>query len=71
MIKTVFHTNNFSNDSLRASSEKLSRAEVGSSSIIISGFFKNNFAIASLCFCHPESLTHLSQICVSNQSLNS
>jgi hypothetical protein len=48
------------------SSEKLSSAEVGSSKMIIFGSFKNIFAIASLCFCHHESFTPRSQICVSS-----
>jgi hypothetical protein len=47
------------------SSEKLSSADVGSSKIIIFGFFKNIFAMANLCFCHPESFTPRSHICVS------
>jgi hypothetical protein len=46
------------------SSEKLSSAEVGSSSKIISGFLINILAIANLCLCHPESLIHFSPISV-------
>jgi hypothetical protein len=46
------------------SSEKLSRADVGSSKIIILGSFKNIFAIANLCFCHQLNFIHLSQISV-------
>jgi hypothetical protein len=48
------------------SSEKLSSAEVGSSSKIISGFLINILAIASLCLCHPDNLIHFSQISVSS-----
>jgi hypothetical protein len=45
----------------------LSSAEVASSSISILGFFRNNLAIASLCFSHQLSFSHLSQISVSIQ----
>jgi hypothetical protein len=48
-----------------------SNADVGSSSMIIEGSFKNILAIASLCFCHQESLTPRSPISVSNPSLKS
>ena len=52
--------------SVMASSEKLSRALVGSSRRIISGSFRNIFAIASRCFCPPESRTPRSPISVSS-----
>jgi hypothetical protein len=42
----------------------LSSAEVASSNIKILGFFKNNLAIASLCFSHQLNFNHLSQIIV-------
>jgi hypothetical protein len=43
-------------------SEIESKAEVGSSKMIISGFFKKILAIANLCFSHHDNLTHFSQI---------
>jgi hypothetical protein len=64
---TVFHVKRLLNAILTSSSLKLSSAEVGSSKRIIFGFFSIILAIASLCFCHQESLTHFSQICVWSQ----
>jgi hypothetical protein len=49
----------------------LSKAEVASSSTSIFGFFKNNLAIANLCFSPQLSFNHLSQIIVSSQFSNS
>jgi hypothetical protein len=54
-----------------SSSEKLSKALVGSSKRIIFGSFKNILAIANLCLCPHDNLTHLSQISVFNQSAKS
>jgi len=68
---TVLPLKSTSSASVIASSEKLSSAEVGSSRRIISGFLRNIFAIASLCFCPHESLTPLSPICVSIHFLSS
>gem|GEM_PF-858230 len=53
------------------SSEKLSRADVGSSRSTISGSFINIFAIASLCLCPHDNLIHFSQISVSIPFSNS
>ena len=49
-----------------ASSLNESSALVGSSRRMISGFLRNILAMARRCFCHPESLTHLSPISVSS-----
>jgi hypothetical protein len=65
MTITVLHLNSFSMASAIFASEKLSRAEVGSSRIMIFGFFRNIFAIAILCLCHQLSLIPFSQISVS------
>ena len=65
-MMTVRSRNSSSSAMVIASSEKLSSAEVGSSSSMISGSFKNIFAIASLCFCPPLNRTHRSQISVSS-----
>ena len=65
-ITTVRPTKSRSSASVIASSEKLSKALVGSSSKIISGSFRNIFAIASRCFCPPESRTPRSPISVSS-----
>jgi hypothetical protein len=65
---TVLHLNNLCIAFVIFSSEKLSSAEVGSSSNIISGFLINILAIANLCLCHPDNLIHFSQISVSIQA---
>jgi len=49
----------------------LSRAEVASSSISISGSLRNSLAIESLCFSHPLSFHHLSHITVFIQNSKS
>ncbi len=65
-MMTVLSLKSSSSAIVIASSEKLSSAEVGSSRRMISGSFKNIFAIASLCFCPHESLTPSSPISVSS-----
>jgi len=62
---TVLHLNSLCSAADIFSSLTESRAEVGSSSNSISGFFKNILAIASLCLCHPDNLTPFSPISVS------
>jgi hypothetical protein len=68
MMMTVRHSKRVWSAAVIASSEKLSSALVGSSRSIISGFFRNIFAIARRCFCPQESRTHLSPISVSSPS---
>jgi hypothetical protein len=68
MIITVLSLNKLCIALVICSSEKLSSAEVGSSKIIILGFFRNILAIANLCLCHQLNLIHLSHISVSTQS---
>ena len=65
-MMTVLPSKRVWSASVMASSEKLSRALVGSSRRIISGSFRNIFAIASRCFCPPESRTPRSPISVSS-----
>ncbi len=65
MIRTVLSLKRVSSALVICSSEKESSALVGSSSRIISGFFRKILAMASRCFCPQLSLTHLSQISVS------
>ncbi|MCO5594159.1 hypothetical protein L7F22_048182 [Adiantum nelumboides] len=45
-------------------SDSASRADVASSSSKIAGFFSTARAIATLCFCPPDSCTPLSPTCV-------
>lgn len=71
IIITVRHAKRLLNASVTASSLILSRADVGSSRMMISGSFRNNLAIASLCLCHHESLIPLSPISVSSPSAKS
>ena len=65
MMMTVRHVNKVFIACVTASSDSLSRAEVGSSSMMILGSFKNILAIARRCFWPPESLTQRSHISVS------
>jgi hypothetical protein len=64
IIREVFHSISSSSDFWISISVLLSRAEVASSSIKISGFFKNILAMLIRCFSPHESLTHLSPISV-------
>gem|GEM_PF-3255925 len=68
---TVLPLKRLCNAILICSSLKLSSAEVGSSSKMIFGFLSIILAIASLCFCHHDNLTHLSPISVSSPFSNS
>ena len=64
-MMTVLSLKSISSASVIFSSEKLSRAEVGSSRSMISGSLRNIFAIARRCFCHQLNLTPRSPISVS------
>ena len=64
---TVLHVNKLFIAFVTSSSAKLSNALVGSSSRMILGSLSMILAIANLCLCPPDSLTHFSQISVSNQ----
>jgi len=70
MTILVFQLVNSSRLFVILASEILSRAEVGSSRIIISGFFRNILAIANLCFSHQLNFIHFSQTSVSSQCSN-
>gem|GEM_PF-684583 len=60
----VFQEINSSREFCISTSVLLSSAEVASSSMSISGFFKKILAMLSLCFSQPESFNHLSPISV-------
>ena len=67
IIITVLPTNKLFRACVTSSLFSLSRAEVGSSNSMMSGFFIMILAIASLCLCHHESLMPFSHISVSSQ----
>lgn len=66
MIMTVRHIKSSSKAFVICSSLNESSALVGSSSKMISGFFRKILAIARRCFCPHESRIPRSQICVSS-----
>lgn len=61
---TVFHCVSFLSDCVMWCSDIESRAEVGSSRMIMGGFLINNLASASLCCSPHDSFNHFSPIFV-------